>query len=174
MLLHHHIILVGLPGAGKNTVGRAIAETLRARIHDVDAAVERRVGVSISQIFESLGENRFRDLEREEALVALGNEPGVIVPGGGWAAQPGNLESTRGRGVTVYLHTTPAEAASRALPQGGRPLLDRPDPVSQMEQLLKQRAPFYERCDIRVTTDGKTPEDVAREVIELALPRHAG
>jgi shikimate kinase len=174
MQLHRHVILIGLPGAGKSTVGRFLADTLHAAIYDIDAAVEQRAEMTISQIFESLGEDRFRELERDEALLALGSAPGVIIPGGGWAAQPGNLESARPRGVTVYLHTTPAEAVSRALPQGGRPLLESPNPVGQMERLLAQRSLFYDRCDVCVTTDGKSPGEVAREVIELALQGHAG
>lgn len=173
-LLRQHVILVGLPGSGKSTVGSLVADMMGVRVFDVDSAVANRTGTSIAEIFERQGEAAFREFERTETLNSLLEEPGVIVPGGGWAAQPDNLTSVKGRAITVYLRTSPQEAARRVAPEGGRPLLETSDPVGAMESLLRERAGFYEECDARVDTDGKRPEEVAREVAELALQRAPG
>jgi shikimate kinase len=167
--LERQIILVGLPGSGKSTVGRLLADLLHVPLKDIDGAVIKRTGMSIADIFTSHGEESFRELERAETNAALLGGPSVIVPGGGWAAYPGNLEEVTGRALTVYLETAPRTAAERVAPQGGRPMLEHRDPIGRMRLLLDERAGFYERCDVVVKTDDRTPESVAREVAELAL-----
>ena len=103
--MKRHLILVGLPGAGKSTVGQLVACNLRVPLQDIDTTIEEKLGVSIADIFATRGETEFRRLEQSETTSALAGEPAVIVPGGGWAAQPGNLESLAGRAATVYLAT---------------------------------------------------------------------
>jgi len=163
-----HLVLVGLPGSGKSSVGRLAAVMLGTQCHDIDEAVERRTGRCIADVFAQWGEARFRELEREETERALTQAPAVIVPGGGWAAEPGNLESLGGRALTVYLETSPESAVERLPPDGGRPLLEVPDPVGGMRAILESRRSFYERSDMRISTEGRQLEDVARDVVELA------
>ncbi len=167
--LRRHLVLVGLPASGKSTVGRLVAIALGVRVRDVDAFIESRMGMGISQIFTTHGEAAFRSLERAETTRALKGHPMVVVPGGGWAAQPGSLDQAKGQALTVYLHTSPEQAAARLSPQSGRPLLADADVVAKIRQLLTERAAFYEQCDTRVDTDGKTAEEVASEVVEVAL-----
>jgi len=167
--MSRHLLLVGLPAAGKSTVGRLVAGALGVQLRDIDALIESRLGMDIPEIFATQGEAGFRSLERAETMRALAGDPIVVVPGGGWAAQPGNLDRARGRALTVYLHTSPEQAAARALPQSERPLLSGTDAAAKIRELLAERAAFYERCDIRVDTDGKTAEEVASEVVEVAL-----
>ena len=93
--MKRHIVLVGLPGSGKTTVGRLVAEQLHAGFVDVDAIVERREGRPIALIFAEKGEAAFREMERKEMETALASEPAVIAPGGGWAAQPGAVAAAR-------------------------------------------------------------------------------
>ena len=81
-----HIVLIGLPGAGKTTVGKLVADRLQAGFVDIDNVLIRKEGKPISMIFAEKGEPAFRDMERKEVDTALANEPAVIVPGGGWAA----------------------------------------------------------------------------------------
>lgn len=164
-------MLVGLPGAGKTTVGRLVADCLNLSVYDIDDAIEQNEHTSIREIIETRGEREFRRLERLEAERAITGSPAVVVPGGGWAAEKGNLESVRGRALTVYLKTTPEIAAKRVEKNNDRPLLDSDHPHARMLELFDKRRPFYERCDSVVTTDGKTVEEVAAEVAELA--RHA-
>jgi len=162
------LVLVGLPGSGKSTVGRLAAQALGVEAHDIDQTIERREGVSIAEVFETRGEPEFRVLEKIETERALAGDPSVVVPGGGWAAEGDNLNDLRGRALTVYLHTTPVAAGSRLGRSGDRPLLDGPDVESRISDLLALRQPFYERCDVTVFTEGKTAREVADEVVELA------
>ena len=145
-----------------------VAASLGTQVHDVDALIEQRSGISISEIFASKGEAEFRALERAETERALQGPPAVIVPGGGWAAQPGNLESVAGKAVTVYLATSPNTAFVRTAATDERPLLVGGGRAERLESLHDARKPYYERCDATVATDDRTASQVAREVIELA------
>src|SRR6266487_1806529 len=98
-----HIVLIGLPGAGKSTVGRMVAERLHAGFVDIDTILIRKEGKPIAMIFAEKGEPAFRDMERKEVEPALSNQPAVVVPGGGWAAQPGALGAGKHRGAFVSL-----------------------------------------------------------------------
>ena len=163
-----HIVLIGLPGSGKTTVGRIVAEALHAGFVDVDAILARREGEPISMIFAEKGEAAFRELERKEMETALGNEAAVIAPGGGWAAQPRAIEGAKERAFCIYLRTRPEIAAKRATPEGTRPVLMGEDPEARMRQLIKERDPFYIKADAQVQTDRSSPQQVAGEVVRLA------
>ena len=166
--MKRHIVLIGLPGAGKTTVGRLVAEKLSAGFVDIDNVLIRKEGKPISMIFAEKGEQAFREMERREMDAALGNEPAVIAPGGGWAAQPGNLDAARSRGYFVYLKARAEVAAGRAEPSGTRPVLMGDDPVERMRELFKTRDPFYATADATVMTEAKSLENVAAEVVKLA------
>jgi len=166
-----HVVLIGLPGSGKTTVGKLVADALKSPFVDIDAIVARKEGRPISMIFAEKGESVFRELERVEMEAALGGVPAIIAPGGGWAAQQGALSSVQQRGLVVYLKTRPDTAASRAAPQGNRPLLTGEDPSSQMRELLKEREPFYVLADATVETDRKAPAKVVEEIVRLARTR---
>ncbi len=165
-----HVILVGLPGAGKTTVGRLVAEQLGVRFADVDALIEERVGLPIPRIFSDRGEESFREYERDiVAELVASDRPRVIAPGGGWAAQPQSLDSVAGRALTVYLETTPATAAVRARNGVLRPLLGAEEGYKgRITELHRTRHRAYSGCDVSVSTDGRTPVEVAQEVVELA------
>ena len=164
------MILVGLPGAGKTTVGWLVAEQLGVRFADVDALIEERVGLPIPRIFSDRGEESFREYERDiVAELVASDRPRVIAPGGGWAAQPQSLDSVAGRALTVYLETTPATAAVRARNGVLRPLLGAEEGYKgRITELHRTRQRYYSGCDLSVSTDGRTPVEVAQEVVELA------
>ena len=166
--MKRHVVLVGLPGSGKTTVGRLVAEQLQAGFVDVDAILARREGKPIAMIFAEKGEAAFREMERKEMETSLANQPAVIAPGGGWAAQPGAVDEAKAHALVVYLRTRPETAAQRAAPEGTRPMFIGEDPVARMRQLQKDREPYYRAAHAAVDTDRKAPAQVAREVVRLA------
>jgi shikimate kinase len=167
-----HIVLVGLPGSGKSTVGKLVAEALGASLIDVDGLLVREMGMPIIQIFGMLGEPKFRELERDAVNAAQAREPCVIVPGGGWAAQPGQLVAAKQAGLVIYLKCRAATATKRSEQGEARPLLG-VDPAQKMRQLLEEREPFYRQADHAVETDNHPAEAVAAEVMALAR-QHGG
>jgi shikimate kinase len=168
-----HVVLVGLPAAGKSTVGAAAAELLRAECVDIDAQITRRLGMPVAMIIGSQGESRFRDLEREAMAAALAEPPAVIVPGGGWAAQPGALEAARQRAFIIYVSVPVVDAAERAGAGEDRPLLKGHSPVQRMRALLEEREQFYRQADAEVRNPNGAQTEAATEIARLARS-HAG
>lgn len=168
-----HILLVGLPGSGKSTVGKLVAEALGVPVIDTDGLLVREMGMPIIQIFGMLGEPRFREMEREAVNAAQARDPCVIVPGGGWAAQPGQLEAAKQTSLVIYLKCLAGTATKRTEQGEARPLLAGVDPMQTMRLLLEERDPFYRLADHAVETDNHPPEAVAAEVMGLAR-QHGG
>ena len=166
--MKRHIVLIGLPGAGKSTVGRMVADKLHAGFVDIDNVLIRKEGKPISMIFAEKGEPVFREMERKEVEAALANEPAVIAPGGGWAAQPGALEDAKSRGYIVYLKARAEVTAGRADVTGTRPVLMGDDPLARMKELFTARDPYYAKADATVLTEAKSAEKVVDEVVRLA------
>ena len=171
----HHLVLVGLPGAGKSAVGRRVAESLGAPLFDIDQLLVREMGMPVVQIFGMVGEPRFREMEHKAVQAAVAaEEPAVIVPGGGWAAQPGHMHWARESScLRIYLSCGAATAAKR-LDQGEtRPMLVGADPVERLRKLLEAREPFYKLADFEVATERGTEEQVVEGVLAVAR-KHGG
>jgi shikimate kinase len=164
-----HIILVGLPGSGKTTVGQAVAKQLQRTFLDLDMEIERREGRSISQIFGEKGEGYFRQKEREitEELTLVGNM--IVAPGGGWIGNPENVSLVRPPSKLVYLRVTPQTALKRLGPtRMMRPLLTRPDPLGELNKLLDARKAAYETADFVVSTELLDLQRVIQKVVDIA------
>ena len=160
------VLLVGPPGSGKSTVGAVVADLLGLPLHDTDAAIEEAQGRSISDIFVEDGEPAFRALERAEVARAVADEDGVIAVGGGAPVDPGTEQVLQGETV-VFLDVGIADAAKRVGFDQSRPLLA-VNPRASWVRLMNDRRPVYERVSThRVDTAGRTPEDVAAEVVGL-------
>ena len=168
--MKRHLILVGLPGAGKSTVAALVAERLDTHATDIDPVLERAAGMSVADVFASLGEPAFREREREAVVQALYLPPHVIAPGGGWAAEPGNLETVAGRALVIHLAVSPAEAAGRLGAAADRPLLAG-DPLARLTELARQREPAYGRADASV--DAGDPAPIVADRV-VAVARRAG
>jgi shikimate kinase len=163
-----HLVLVGLPGCGKSTVGRIVAETLGVPMYDIDSLLVREMGMPVAQIFGMVGEPRFRDMEHKAVLAAaVAEEPAVIVPGGGWAALPGHMHIARQFALLIYLRCLATTAARRTDQGEVRPLLIGSDPVDRMRKLLELREPFYKLADFEVSAD-RPVDAVATAVVEVA------
>ena len=143
-----HIVLVGLPGSGKTTVGALLAKQLGRSFLDFDHEIARREGTTIGQIFAQRGELKFRELEHAltHELQGLGNM--VLAPGGGWMGYPDTVALLRPPALLVYLKTSPAVALKRMGHKAAtRPLLMRPDPRGELERLLAARGQAYDSAD---------------------------
>jgi shikimate kinase len=163
-----HIILVGLPGSGKSTVGRLVADALNAPLIDIDLLLMREMAMPVSQIFAMQGEVAFRRMERDAVRAACAREPAVIVPGAGWAAQEGELDAARAGALIVYLKCAPPTAVKRTEEGESRPLLMSPDPLARMRELQTEREPFYTLADRQVAADNRPAEAVAEHVVRIA------
>jgi shikimate kinase len=161
-----HIVLVGLPGAGKTTVGKLLGERLTRTFLDFDAEIERREGKPIAQIFGEQGEAGFRALERKltEEVKALGNM--VLAPGGGWVTDPATVALIRPPAILFYLRVRPETALKRlSTAVGSRPLLSRPDPQAELKKLFEARKAQYEGSDFEIGAELLTPEQVTAEIV---------
>jgi len=162
------IFLVGMMGAGKTTVGRALARRLSRRFVDSDEEIEARCGVSIPVIFEIEGEVGFR--ARERAVIGeLSAEPGIVLAtGGGAVLAEENRRALSERGTVIYLRAQPADLFRRLRNDRNRPLLMTGDPLKRLEELYVQRDPLYrELADIEVETGRQKVQLLANRLIEL-------
>ena len=155
MHLHRgNLFLVGLPGAGKSTLGRSLARRLGMPFVDADTELERRLGVTIPTIFEIEGEAAFRDRE-EASLAELVVRTGIVLAtGGGAVIRPANRERLKANGTVVYLHAEPATLRERTRKSHHRPLLNTADPFARLMELYAQRDQLYrEVADIVLESD---------------------
>jgi shikimate kinase len=161
------LVLVGPPGSGKTTVGRVLAGRLGVGFRDTDADVEAAAGCTVAEVFLDSGEDAFRDLEAAAVAGALAEHDGVLALGGGAVLREETRRALRGHRV-VHLDVGAADAARRVGLARDRPVLAL-NPRAQLLRLLEQRAPLYaEVRTARVATDGRTPADVAEEILVLA------
>ena len=155
MKTSRNLFLVGLMGAGKTTVGRALAKRLGKTFHDSDREIEARTGVRVAHIFEIEGEDGFRKREAEaiDRLTALDDI--VLATGGGAVLDPVNRERLRSRGFVVYLHAQPRELWQRTRHDRTRPLLQNVDPRHRLEELYALRDPLYRETADAVVETGR-------------------
>lgn len=156
---------MGLPGAGKSTIGRRLAKALGVEMLDTDAAIEARAGRSIADIFATDGEQEFRRIEEEVVLAALADHDGVLSLGGGAVTSPGVREALAGHTV-VFLEISAAEGVRRTGGSTVRPLLAGPGRAEKFRELMAQRVPLYRRlATIRVNTNRRNPGAVVRYIV---------
>ncbi len=164
-----NIVLCGMMGVGKSTIGVKIAELTGRRWVDTDGVITTRYG-RISDIFEYYGEAYFRNLETELVKELSGQDGLVISTGGGLVLRSANSELLKKNGKLFFLRATLETLLGRVLADETRPLLRGTDDAeAQMKALLAQRMPIYEHtADFIVDTDGKSVEETAAEVLALA------
>lgn len=168
-----HAILVGLPGAGKTTIARAVGAKIGRDVVELDEQIEHLAGTMVSRIFASFGEAAFRRFEVEATRQLLDRrESAVVSAGGGWIANQRARELVPGDWPILYLRVSPRAAAARlAQSAGTRPLLAGPRSperlTHRLEQLAAERAALYERADAVVDTELESIAAVVDQVARL-------
>lgn len=162
-----NIFLIGFMGAGKSTVAKALQRELHMRLIEMDARIVEEQGMSINEIFDRYGEDHFRDIE--SGLVdAIGKEGGSIVScGGGVVVRSRNTEAMKKSGTIVFLTATPETIYERVKNSTERPILNGNMSVEYIAELMEKRRALYEAAaDIRIATDGKTRNEICREIMD--------
>ena len=162
-----HLILVGLPGVGKTTIGRAAARHLGRQFLDFDREIEKREGLEVREIFRLKGEDYFRSMEFALTEELSGTSGMVLSPGGGWITQEKSVELLRSAGRIIYLRASPEAVARRLRRVETRPLLAGRDPVVALRELYQKRHTLYETADAVLDTEHLARQQLIAKVVEL-------
>lgn len=160
------IVLVGLMGAGKSSIGRRLAQVLSLPFTDADAEIEAAAGLSIEEIFVREGEAAFRNGERRVIARLLDNPTQVLATGGGAFMDPETRALIRTRAISIWLRAELDLLLARVSRRNNRPLLKNDDPHAVLSRLMKERYPIYAEADIIVDSFDGPPEATLDSVIE--------
>jgi shikimate kinase len=149
---HRCIVLVGMMGAGKTSIGRRLANVLHLPFIDADAEIEKAANLTIPEIFSHYGETHFREGERRVVARLLADGPKVLATGGGAFMSEETREQCRAHGVTIWLKADVSVLLERVRKKSNRPLLQNPDPGSVLRQLLAEREPVYALADLSIAS----------------------
>ena len=161
-----NLILVGMMGAGKTSVGRLLARRLKRTFYDSDEEIERRCGVRVTVIFDIEGEAGFRARESQAIADLCALDEAVIATGGGAVLAEANRSMIAARGTVVYLHARPVHLWHRLRHDRNRPLLATPDPQRRLEDLYAARDPLYrEVADLVLDTGRQSVQALAKDLL---------
>ena len=160
------VVLVGMMGAGKSTIGRRLAVRLRLPFLDADMEIEAAAGMSIPDIFEAHGEPHFRDGEARVIARLLDNGPCVLATGGGAFMREETRSRIRGNAVSVWLKADADIIMRRVKRRADRPLLQTADPAATVGRLIEERDPVYRHADITIWSRDVPHEKIVDECIE--------
>lgn len=161
-----NIILTGFMGTGKTAVGKELAQLLDLKLIDVDTEIEKSEKMTINDIFKQFGEPRFREIETDMIKKISRKKNVIISTGGGAVLKQENMDALRKTGIIICLMATPETILKRTSINSDRPLLKVENPFEKINELLNFRRPFYEKADIIIDTEHKTPLQIAEEIIE--------
>lgn len=166
--LKEHIFLIGFMGCGKSTNAACLAEMTGAKQVEMDQMIVENEGMAIADIFKEKGEAYFRELETNLIKSFARVEPAVISCGGGAVLKDENVRFMKECGKIVLLTADPGTIYERVKDSTDRPVLNGNMNVSYIEDLMEKRRPKYEAAaDVRVATDGKTAEEICREILAV-------
>lgn len=160
-----NVVLIGFMGTGKTTVGQAVARQLGFEFVDTDRLIEERAALSIPEIFARFGEAGFRELERTVVEGLSERENTVIATGGGVGANPGHLASLKRHALVVCLWASPEVIWRRVRRHRHRPLLQVPDPLARIRELLAERQPVYRQADVLMNSGLRQLRQVIQGVV---------
>lgn len=170
-LVPRSIVLVGLMGAGKTSVGKRLAARLGLPFHDADHEIEKAAAMTVEEIFQHHGEAVFRDGERRVIARLLREPPHVLATGGGAFIDPQTRGLVLSCAISVWLKVELEELMRRVQRKSNRPLLKQGDPLETMRRLMAERYPIYAEADVTVVT-GEQPADVTVEQVIAAIGAH--
>ncbi|HEY9080944.1 shikimate kinase [Magnetovibrio sp.] len=165
------VVLIGLMGAGKSTVGRRLAKKLAVPFVDSDDEIKKAAGCSIEDIFKLFGEEEFRAGEKRVMERLLEEGPMVLATGGGVFMNPEVRARILQMGTAVWLKAGLEALAERTSRRGGRPLLQTSDPKATLKKLIDERYPVYREAPITIDTDDETHESAVELIIEALKDR---
>ncbi|MFL6791768.1 MAG: shikimate kinase [Bradyrhizobium sp.] len=168
------VVLVGMMGAGKSTIGRRLAARLRLPFTDADTEIEAAAGMSIPDIFETHGEPHFRDGEARVIARLLDNGPAVLATGGGAFMREDTRNRIRAKAISIWLKADADIIMRRVRRRADRPLLHTPDPVGTVNRLLEQREPVYQSADLTIASRDVPHDKIVDECIEALRIRLCG
>jgi shikimate kinase len=167
------IVLVGMMGVGKSTIGRRLAARLRLPFVDADTEIEQAAGMTIPEIFEHHGEPHFRDGEARVIARLLDGGPGVLATGGGAFMREETRARVAAKAVSIWLRAEHDVIMRRVRRRADRPLLQTADPEATVARLLSEREPVYGHADITISSRDVPHDRIVEECIE-ALRAHLG
>jgi len=159
------LVLVGMMGAGKSSIGRKLAQRLNLSFVDADTEIEQAAGMSISEIFAKHGESYFRAGEARVIARLLDGGPQVMATGGGAFMHQQSREAIREKGISIWLKAEYDVLLKRIKRRGDRPLLKTEDPGETLRRLMQERDPFYAEADIVVHSRDVPHEIIIAEII---------
>ena len=168
------IVLVGMMGAGKSSIGRRLASELNLPFVDADIEIELAAGMSIPEIFEAHGEPYFRSGEARVIARLLENGPQVLASGGGSFINPHTRALIRARGISVWLKADLDVLLRRIKRRSDRPLLKTDDPEQTLRQLIAQRYPIYAEADVTIYSRDVSHEAIVADIVTGLAERLAG
>ena len=164
--LERSVVLIGMMGAGKTSIGQRLARTLGWPFRDADREIEAAAGTTIPNIFAEIGEGAFRQSERQVIARLLGGERHVLALGGGAFMNPGTRALVREHGISIWLRASLDELVRRTARRSDRPLLQGHDPRARLAALLEERGPVYAQADLVVDTDQGSMRSVIATIVE--------
>ena len=168
------VVLVGMMGAGKSTIGRRLSLRLRLPFLDADTEIEAAAGMSIPDIFEARGEPDFRDGEARVIARLLDSGPGVLATGGGAFMREETRNRIRDKAISIWLKADADIIMRRVKRRADRPLLQTADPEATVGRLLREREPIYQYADLTVWSRDVPHERIVDECIEALYGRLCG
>jgi shikimate kinase len=168
------VVLIGMMGAGKSTIGRRLSARLRLPFLDADVEIEAAAGMSIPDIFETHGEAHFRDGEARVIARLLDSGPAVIATGGGAFMREETRNRIRDKAVSIWLKAEAEIIMRRVRRRADRPLLQTPDPAATVDRLLGEREPVYQNADITIWSRDVPHEKIVEECIEALHAKLCG
>jgi shikimate kinase len=165
--MDRNLVLVGFMGTGKTEVGKVVSQTMGRNFVDIDDHIISTAGMTINEIFKSYGEDLFRELESGMIRKFSKVQRLVISTGGGSLLRMENVQNLKQTGVLVCLTASPEEIARRVADERHRPLLNVPDRVGAVREMMARRSQSYLVSDFTIDTDGKSVNAAAQEVLDV-------